>query len=179
MANHVRQVLTFKHLNQADIFTILDKITSQTEGESYPLNCYIDFDKIIPEPRLESECPDDCIVNKSSHVEEDKDRPWFDWYKWHLKYWGTKWGAYDTYTKIGKSQLTFVYSTAWSIPVPILFKILNLGYDFVFRYADESYGSNCGIWKYTASEHNLDQKDSDFHTLANPDEFAIKLWEKY
>lgn len=99
----------------------------------------IDFNKIIPEPRFESECPDEYKVNKDARIELREDKPWFDWYKWHVDQWGTKWDAYDGYTKIGKSYVTFVFSTAWSVAYPVIQKLDVMGYDIEVRYADEDY----------------------------------------
>ena len=120
-------------------------------------------------------------MNKDSHVETDKDRPWFDWYEWNLKYWGTKWEAYDCYSKIGKSYITFVFSTAWSIPYPVIERLHVMGYDFELRYADEDYGNNCGILSY---EYNGTTGDKEFfHTdadsLDHPEQFARRLWDRY
>ena len=69
MPNHVKNVVKFKHLKPQDIDFILGAIAEPLH-EKEP--CYhpdkklygINFDKIIPEPRLESECPEDCVVNK-------------------------------------------------------------------------------------------------------------------
>lgn len=94
-------------------------------------------------------------MNSESHIEEVEGRPWFDWYTFHNKYWGTKWNAYDGYTKIGKTQITLVFSTAWSFPTPIARQLTKLGYDLELRFADEDMGSNCGIFTYNASERYL------------------------
>lgn len=90
---------------------------------------------------------------------------------------GTKWNAYDGYTKIGKTCLTFVFSTAWSAPFPVFAKLCELGYDLDIRYADEDIGVNCGQILYDASEDDLDH-----HTvmhLSNPERFARYIWNKY
>lgn len=178
MPNHVRNVLTFKHLKPLDKKAILNRITRELEDDIYPLNKIIDFDKIIPEPRTESECPDDCKVNKDSHVEEDKERPWFDWYKWRNKYWNTKWGAYDCYTKIGTTTVTFVFSTAWSPAIPIFEKLTEMfNYDFEIKWADEDLGSNCAKWEWSTSVHNwYMQEERDFK---DPYRFAKRIWDTY
>lgn len=121
MPNHVRNVLKFKKLTTEDIDFIKDMICDTIDTGAVT-TYHIDFDKIIPEPKEESECPDDCKVNKDSHIEEYKDREWFDWYKWHNKYWGTKWNAYDSYTMVNKSSITFVFNTAWNMPSPVIRK---------------------------------------------------------
>ena len=174
MPNHVKNVLKFKNLKPDDVEFLVNSIATLSEDE--PPTYWLDFNKIIPEPRFESECPDEFKVNKDSHVEVDKDRPWFDWYKWRNFYWDTKWGAYDCYSKVGKSYVIFVYSTAWSTSVPIIEKLTLLGFDFELRYADEDYGSNCGRMVYS-SEQGLDAYGES--SFKDPTRWAMDLWRKY
>ncbi|MDE6947581.1 MAG: hypothetical protein K2P14_10410 [Anaeroplasmataceae bacterium] len=176
MPNHVRNVVKFKNLKPDDIDFLLNTIASIVSGGYKEIEYSIDFDKIIPEPQEESECPEDCIVNKDSHIESDKDRPWFDWYKWHIKFWGTKWGPYDSYTRIGKTQLTFIFSTAWSCPYPVIHRLALLGYDIEVRYADEDLGNNCGKQTYTNKEGWTYWDESE---IKNPTNFANYIWDRY
>ena len=142
--NHVRNVIKISKIKPEEIDMVLDMIAMTFDDPTFPDKQYmIDFDKIIPEPRDESECPDEYKVNKSSPIERLKDKPWFDWYKWHIDHWGTKWGAYDGYTKIGKTYILFAFNTAWAVPIPIIQKLGVLGYPIEVKYADENYGVNC------------------------------------
>ena len=146
MPNHVRNVIKISKIKPEEIEMILDMIATPMCAPAPVMedaDYMIDFDKIIPEPRDESECPDEYKVNKSSSIELLKDKPWFNWYKWHIDHWGTKWGAYNGYTKIGKTCIMLVFSTAWTPPMPIIYKLSVLGYDITARYADEDYGVNC------------------------------------
>jgi len=87
MPNHVKNVLKFKNLKPDDVDFIVNTIAIEMERPDTVDKQYaIDFDKIIPQPRFESECPEDCLVNSESHISPDPDRPWFDWYRWRLKY---------------------------------------------------------------------------------------------
>lgn len=181
MPNHVRNVLKFSKLSAKDKEFILNQFTTEGEGKVYPLNRYFDFDKIIAEPRKKEECDPDCIVNKDSHVMEDKDRPWFDWYAWHNKYWGTKWNCYDGYIKVGTSTITFVFSTAWSTPYPIYEQLTRFhSFPFEVRYADEDIGCNCGKLIYDPEKTgfealvHIDDKD-----LTDPVKFARRIWNTY
>lgn len=178
MPNHVRNVLKFKRLKEDDKRFLLDLICSPTEDDAGGMTLHIDFDKIIPEPKEESECPDEFKVNKDSHVMEYKDRPWFDWYTWHNEFWGTKWNAYDSYTVVNKSSITFVFSTAWSMPYPVIKRLKVLGYDFDIRWADEDYGSNCGKISYSASEQDWHEA-WEAEAYKDPDRFARNLWSEY
>ena len=180
MPNHVKNVLTFKKLKKKDINAIVDIIAVKAEpyAEDGDLDkgYRIDFNKIIPEPQTLEECPEDCRVNKDSHVEEDKDRPWFDWYKWRNRYWGTKWGAYDCYSIIEDNSITFVFSTAWSMPYPIIERLCLLGYEFELKYADEDLGSNCGTLYY---ERDDETGEMERYESSEDEQFAEELWENY
>lgn len=170
MPNHVINKIKFSKLKSTDVEFILDTITKEVEDNPYA----IDFDKIIPEPRTIEDCDEDCIVNKDSHVEEVADRPWYNWYNWRVRYWGTKWGAYDCVTHVGKTQIIFEFQTAWSPPIPIIQQLALLGYDFEHRYADEDMGHNCGIIRY---EHKSKEfQETDERSMPNSRAWARRLW---
>ena len=176
MPNHVKNVLKFSKLKPDDIRFILDTICSPIEDDTGGITLHIDFDRIIPEPRFESECPEPFKVNKDSHISPDVDRPWFDWYRWRIHYWDTKWGAYDTYTIVGQSYITFVFNTAWSIARPVMERLHLLGYPFELRYADEDYGSNCGRMLWSSEQGFQLLGESSFK---DPTQWARNLWDKY
>lgn len=180
MSNNVKNVLKFRNLKPKDIDFILNTIANCTSKDDFiPIIEYeIDFNKIIPEPRTIEECPKDCIVEsaKEAHIEEDEERPWFDWYNFHCKYWGTKWNAYDCYTKIGKSYIQFVFETAWAPPIPIIESLNLLKYDIDYKYADENYGYNCGIHIYRNGI--LEELDTE-ETISGSTQFAMNLWKTY
>ena len=176
--NHIKNVIKISKIKPEEIEMVLDMITDKYCDPDVPgkTEYMIDFDKIIPEPADETECPDEYKVNKASSIERLKDKPWFNWYKWHIDHWGTKWGAYDGYTKIGKTCIMLVFSTAWIVPIPIIQRLSVLGYQIDVKYADEDYGVNCGKLKYTVEQgwkhwNSLDFKD--------PVRFARDLWAKY
>ena len=139
------------------------------------------YEAVIPSPKTKKECPKEYLMNEESHSQALEDRPWFDWYRFHLNHWGTKWNACDGYTKIGATQLTFVFSTAWSIPDRIYEKLFTWcdeqGYDIEVRYADEDIGSNCGMISLKASEHDLTHCHEA--EITNPDRFAKYIWDNY
>ena len=174
MPNHVRNVWKIKGIPQDKVNYLLNKLAVQLKDKE---NYIIDFDLIIPEPRFIQDCPKRFRVNSKSHVEEIKDRAWFNWYDWRVENWGTKWGAYDGYTKIGKTQLTFVFSTAWSFAYPVAQKLFTLGYDLDLRYADEAIGSNCGRLTYNAATKEVNHYDES--ELTDASQFANYLWNNY
>ena len=178
MPNHVKTVVKINKLEKDDIDFILNTIASPFlhTPEGIPVEYAIDFNKIIPEPEDESECPDEYKVNKDSHIAVRDEKPWFDWYEWHIANWGTKWGAYDCYTKIGKSYIKFIFSTAWNVAQPIIERLSLLGFPLEVKYADEDWGSNCGVVTWSHEQGWEIQFAKDMH---NPERFARDLWDRY
>lgn len=177
MPNNIKTIIKFKNLkSKDDIDFILDMIATPqlTLPDGKVIEWSIDFNKIIPEPDDEVSCPDEFKMNKDSHVEKLPDKPWFNWYDWHIKYWGTKWNAYDCYTKIGKSYIMFIFSTAWAVAYPIVKRLAVLGYDMEIRYADEDLGFNCGKIYYTNEWTEIPAT-----LMKNPYRYALNLWDNY
>lgn len=175
MPNHVRTIVKLSKLKDPQV--ILNLVATCSRSPEKPEEEYfIDFNKIIPEPKTIEECPEDCVVAsaKEAHMQEDEERPWFNWYKWHNVYWGTKWGAYDAYTIIGKSYVQFVFSTAWSLAYPIIHKLDLLGCNIDVKYADEDTGNNCGRLTYTSEQGWTHWDESE---LKDPVRFANRVWE--
>ena len=105
-------------------------------------NRNFDFDRVVPEPRTKQECPVDCIVENAEKagIQEDKERPWFNWYTWHCRYWGTKWNACCSCVMDETQRtITIYYDTAWSHPDPIhdALKAQNPDAKFVFELTGE------------------------------------------
>ena len=173
MPNHVMNKWKISHIPQDKLQYILDKLTMITDEG----NRIIDFDLIIPEPRYKKDCPADCIVNKDSHVQEEKDRPWFDWYAWRNKYWNTKWGAYDGYTHTGKTYIIMYFQTAWSFAGPVAMKLAELGYDLDLQWADEDWGANCGRLQYDSNTKEWTRWSLD-ELKPNPNAWARRLWNE-
>lgn len=184
MPNHVRTTIKFRNLKKKDDFEFIlrmiarplepDDLLYRPDYEGY----HIDFDKIIPQPRTKEECPERYLRTEFSGVEEEVDRPWFDWYKWNCDNWGTKWGAYDGCTEMGKSYILFCFSTAWSLAVPIVNKLTVLGYDFEVKFADEDLGANCGWITYDAKTNTM-QRAYEYEAFVNPRKWAQKFWDRY
>lgn len=186
MPNHVRTVVKFKRLKgELDKEFILRMIAKELTPRDdmftpdHP-DHIIDFNKVIPQPREEEDCPPEYLRPEASHAEPLEDRPWFNWYKWNCERWGTKWGAYDGYTIQGKTYLTFVFSTAWSLATPIVERLRLLGYDFDVYYADEDWGCNCGKIIYNAKDsewtHEYEEELGDRKARTS---YAKRIWDRY
>lgn len=120
-----------------------------------------DFTRIIPEPQIIDECPIECRVNENSHIQIDQARPWFDWYEWRYKFWGTKWNAWDTqYDKIEEAfpdiedddeiEYYISFTTAWCPPMPVFMKLCEDWHNVLnisCFYIEEGMGF-CGTYDY-------------------------------
>lgn len=106
---------------------------------------YFDFNTIIPEPKYKAETSKKYILQDeddardnflSTQYSEDRDG-WFNWYKWRMDHWGTKWNAshndkicFDT-TRIIEENITTIqicFDTAWEPPIPIAKKLIQRYY---------------------------------------------------
>lgn len=179
MPNNVRNILKIKTNDKISVQDILNRCTSFNPDDPLGKDSHFDFDKIIPEPREEKDCPEDCKVTPASHVQKEPDRPWFDWYAWHSKYWGTKWNAYDGYTIIRKSSVQFVFNTAWSAPDEIYRQLAKIFKDcnMEVKWADENFGSNCGEAVHYAGDDgwSVNYKEEEPNTR----DWAKRLWNNY
>lgn len=176
MPNHVRNILKFSKLKPEDKEFIINKFTSEVKGV-YPLNRVFDFDKVIAEPRKKEECDPDCLKNKDSFVVGDSDRPWFDWYAWRTKYWGTKWNAYDGYIMVGINTITFVFNTAWSTPQPIYEQLARFfTFNFTVRYADELNYDDCGTFQFVPEDDILRHYNIKSKSATAQKAFWRRVW---
>lgn len=68
-----------------------------------------------------------------------------DWYDWSIKYWGTKWNAYDC-REINPTDTEICFNTAWSAPHPVVYALAKKYPDIeiMHKWADEDWGSNTG-----------------------------------
>jgi hypothetical protein len=116
MPNNVYNTISIKSKNQE----WLNAIERILEGE----NGKIDFNKLIPMPEHNPEkfWAEGAL---SPEIEERLGKE-NCWYWWSVKNWGTKWNAYDIDFEKGSGYLTYRFLTAWSQPIPIFERILEM-----------------------------------------------------
>ncbi len=77
---------------------------------------------LIPEPR------------------DDTGEPTSGWYDWRLDNWGTKWDIYDANcTRMDANTLVLSFLSAWSPPIPVFDKLVDMGFEVNARYLDEGW----------------------------------------
>lgn len=151
MPNHVINILKIKTKEPKKVIEEL--------GELF------DFEKIIP-------MPDDIFRGNLGQKEREQygERNWYDW---SIKNWGTKWNAYDQNGAYeGKNFVEYVFSTAWSCPLPI-YRELAKKYNFEVKYADEDIGCNCGRIKANNGKIILHKTADDYKDSRA---FANRVW---
>jgi hypothetical protein len=85
-----------------------------------------------------------------------------DWYSWSVQNWGTKWNACRVEiddSSIEHSYLKILFETAWSAPVPVLHKMVEMFPKLTF---------NCR-WRYEEDDpypHSLDDQPDPSPALA-------------
>ena len=95
------------------------------------------------------------------------------WYEWRLENWGTKWDVYETHcTRMDANTLVLNFYTAWSPPMPIYDKLVDMGFEVTARYLDEGWGY---IGEYTDGDDwcttDVESVVEDYPEL--DDEFGI------
>lgn len=96
------------------------------------------------------------------------------WYGWSCEHWGTKWNSMNAVEL--EDGTGWRFETAWSCAEPVV-RVLSVIFPevcFELRYADEDYGSNCGMICYQNGEMTEEQVPS---TDKEAVEFAVRLWE--
>lgn len=82
-----------------------------------------------------------------------------NWYDWSVENWGTKWNAYEVSWGWGDVY----FQCAWSYPEVIFEALSKLFPDVTIdiEYADEDFGSNCGIvsWRNGVEISRRDNKN--------------------
>lgn len=152
MPNHVINILKIKTKNPNEVF--------KKFGEEN-----FDFNKVIPMP--------DYIYKGDIGEKERNLYGENNWYDWSNKYWGTKWNAYDQCEPyVEGNYVTYVFSTAWSCPLPI-YQELAKKYDIEVKYADEDIGSNCGRIKSKDGKIIEHKTEEDF---TDPEGYAKRVW---
>lgn len=112
-----------------DVSEFLERIKGHNGKE------VIDFEAIIPSPKTKEEYIKMGLkpLSEDDHIQSEPDRPWFNWWEFCNRYWGTKWnashseyhGSLDGLADDQETQVYILFDTAWSPPGPILDKICN------------------------------------------------------
>nr|DAW36149.1 MAG TPA: Ferredoxin-like domain in Api92-like protein [Caudoviricetes sp.] len=116
MPNWCSNTMTIAAKDRESLETILGRIGSKESP--------IDFEKIIPQ---EIFSPEYQFTGDHMNGELDERNPRFDWYRWRIDNWGTKWNAcYASVWRDGDSCARFEFDTAWSPATPVFRKLVGM-----------------------------------------------------
>ena len=162
MPNHIKNILQLKG-EKSKVQEVFDYIKGERESQ------FIDFEKIATPPNYIYMGASNQIIDEIFDSGQKKDLFFRDtdtWSTWCVRYWGTKWNAYD----IVKQDNTIIFDTAWN-GVPRLILLLGDKFkevDFFYKYADEDWGNNLGYLNITDDGSpfmkNIDYKKIDSGT---------------
>ncbi len=101
-----------------------------------------------------------------------------DWYDWSCAKWGTKWNAHDVFYAGGDAADTLLFTTAWSMPYPVLQELSAQmpGVTLYCEYADEDYLSgNCGLVVFKDGKCAADWSPADKPSKLSA--FSEHVWD--
>ena len=76
------------------------------------------------------------------------------WYAWRLDNWGTKWDIYEAHCdRMDANTLVLAFFTAWSPPIGVFHKLVDMGFDINAQYFDEGW---LFIGQFTADDGVVD-----------------------
>ena len=121
------------------------KEIAYTKYETGKGETLIDFEKFLPreksekekvadkyeelyykekEKKLSKENREELALMRIEYDKEELEYSGDDWYHWNISNWGTKWNFCDIgLQEDDEQQLHYSFKTAWSVPMPVLFKM--------------------------------------------------------
>ena len=139
MPNWVRNILTFN--NESDCEKVWKGILKESKqtlldilgNQIINTKQLFSFETVIPTPKTIEECPQEYIKTESSCIQEDKEKPWFDWYAWNCDFWGVKWDACDACMY----DREIIFDTPWCPPCDSVFEAIAEKFNVNFTQTSE------------------------------------------
>lgn len=127
MANWIRTTIEAENIKNLDIFT----------------NNIIDFNKIIPEPVSEDECPSEYLFTEDNdeHIAQSETKPWFNWGKWRKDFWGVLYNADDAEIETNRNNM-IVFDTKGAAPFKAIAYLSKQHPDITFTACSEDIDDN-------------------------------------
>ena len=165
MPNWTNNTVSMKGISKEDLYT-------PTKDWSGKMTKSFDFGKLVPEPKTKEELlskyGNRYLNDGYKNIQEQVDKPWFDWYGWHSQYWGTKWNACECQCDYDDDEIQFM--TAWNEPAPIWHALslkypdrhISISADYEDGYVINSEWLNGNmLWEETNMTRNDDEDDDE------------------
>jgi hypothetical protein len=140
--------LTISHADLAKVQEFADAYNS---GET--------CQRFIPRP--------ESVNNKDAFAEDG-------WYTWNVNHWGTKWDfgkdKLDDPLVVQDGLASISFDTAWSPPIQLYDRLVELGYDVDATYFEPGMGF-CGVY-YNGDDDYVDYGD-------DKNEIPDRIWDDY
>lgn len=94
----------------------------------------LSFETVIPSPQTKEACLEHYLMNETSQLIAEKNRPWFNWQIWNCENWGVKWDASDAFF----DENILYFNTPWNPPFDSLFQKIADSFDVQFTLAVEN-----------------------------------------
>ena len=133
MSDYIHTLIEFSTKESFNKFCNL-YITNSTDAKPDEETSYFDFEKVIPSPKSQEECPEYFITSTKYKFKNakydmskfmgdiaDEEPKGFDWWNWSRIHWGTKWNSLEN--KIDSDSLIIGFDTAWNCPTPVFKEI--------------------------------------------------------
>jgi|688.fasta_scaffold364940_4 hypothetical protein len=148
MPNWCMNNLTISHADLAKVQEFADAYNS---GET--------CQRFIPRP--------ESVNNKDAFAEDG-------WYTWNVNHWGTKWDfgkdKLDDPLVVQDGLASISFDTAWSPPIQLYDRLVELGYDVDATYFEPGMGF-CGVY-YNGDDDYVDYGD-------DKNEIPDRIWDDY
>lgn len=148
MPNHITNIITVTGATIKEILNIVDTSEKVDGGSQFDFNAIVPMPEELRNTVSGSYGKDDprqeALIEQHKQNTEKYGYP--TWYEYAIAKWGTKWNAYE----IDVCENSIEFQTAWSTPEPIIWELSKLLPHATIKveYADEDWGSNCGIYEY-------------------------------
>lgn len=123
MPNWCSNVLRIKHSNKA----LINAILRAAANDAF-------FEEIIPFPRIFNDMknsPEDCRAKCG----------YYSSYEWCIDHWGTKWEPAEVHVDLEHPPyVIFRFDTAWTPPIPVYMRLVELGCDVDALYFEPGCG---------------------------------------
>jgi len=86
-------------------------------------------------------------------------------YEWCINNWGTKWNFCDVEFNKNKKWLKYVFTTAWSIPMPILYKMSEMFPKLTFEYSGNEESEEFEVEYKFKKGKIIDIKEKDWKDI--------------
>ena len=148
MPNWCMNNLTISHDDLAKVQEFADAYNSGKTCQSF-----------IPRP--------ESVNNKDAFAEDG-------WYTWSVNHWGTKWDfgkeELDNPIAIEDGTVSISFNTAWSPPIQLYDRLVELGYNVDATYFEAGMGF-CGVY-YNGDDEYVDYGD-------DKNDIPDRIWDDY